>query len=145
VATYFIDPTSIVPHLGASGAIYGLLGLYIYMTFFRKDLIDAGSARIVTIILVLGLVMTFIRPNINIAAHVFGFIAGFAIGPISLKKALPYFVTMMRQNTQAESNKNGFNPNRWKRKRRLPKKIRQNMPWIIFALIVLIGFFAKYF
>lgn len=145
IGTYFIEPTSMIPHLGASGAIYGLLGLYIYMTAMRKDLIDAGSARVVTIILIIGLVMTFIRPNINIAAHIFGFIAGFAIGPITLRKAVPYLIATMRANAQQEKKDPGFNPNRWKRKRRIPRVIRKNMAWIIFILIVLIGFFARYF
>src|SRR5699024_7741516 len=91
ICTYVINPTSLYTHVGASGAIYGLLGIYIYMTFFRKDLIDSTSSQIVRTIFIIGLILSFLRTNVNIAAHIFGFIIGFAIAPIILKRAMPFF------------------------------------------------------
>lgn len=91
LGTYLVNPLSITPHLGASGAIYGLFGLYMFMIVLRKHLIDSNSASIVMVILALGFVMTFLRDNINIYAHVFGFISGFALGPIALHKVKPFY------------------------------------------------------
>src|SRR5690625_5296378 len=74
LATYLVAPTAFYVHVGASGAIYGLFGFYIFMVFFRKHLIDPGNAQIVITISVIGAIMTFLRPGINIYAHVFGFL-----------------------------------------------------------------------
>lgn len=91
VGTFIVDIHSYIPHLGASGAIYGLFGVYIYMVLFRKDLISKADSQIIVTILVLGLVMTFIRPNINISAHLFGFLGGIIIGPLILRNAKSFF------------------------------------------------------
>ncbi|HLR59298.1 MAG TPA: rhomboid family intramembrane serine protease [Pseudogracilibacillus sp.] len=91
LGTFIVDIHSITPHLGASGAIYGLFGVYIYMVLFRKDLISKQDSQIIITILVLGLVMSFIRPNINISAHLFGFLSGFIIGPLVLRHAKNFF------------------------------------------------------
>lgn len=144
LGTYIIDPVSMTPHLGASGALYGLFGIYLYMVFFRKDLIDPGNAQIVIVIFVIGLVMTFIRPNINIAAHIFGFLGGFALTPIVLKNALPFSIARNRLQRKFDGDVQ-FDPNRWKRKRLLPRNIRKNMIWIIFGILVIIGFISRYF
>jgi membrane associated rhomboid family serine protease len=71
-------------YLGASGAIYGLLGLYLFMAALRKDLIDHQNRTVIIVILVIGLVSTFIYPNTDILGHLFGLLAGFAFAPLFL-------------------------------------------------------------
>lgn len=145
LGTYVIDPLSNIPHLGASGAVYGLFGIYLFMVFFRKDLIDPGNAQIVTVIFLIGLFMTFIQPNINIAAHIFGFLGGFAIGPIMLKNTRPFSMNRNRPRTRQRSDEIQFNPNRWKKKSIIPRTIRKNIFWIILGILVFLGLFGKFF
>lgn len=91
VGTFFMDMHSVIPHLGASGAIYGLFGIYIFMVLFRKDLISKADSQIIKTIFVLGVVMSLLRSNINISAHLFGFIGGFIVGPLLLRNAKNIF------------------------------------------------------
>lgn len=141
IGTYLVDPTNIIPHIGASGAIYGLFGIYLFMVVFRKHLIDAGNAQIVTIIFFIGLFMTFTNSGINIYAHIFGFIGGFALGNIMLKNAQPFSIY---RNRRYQPNKGTvqFDPDRWNKKR-ISRKMKKNILWIILAILVILGIFGK--
>jgi len=147
LGTFIINPTSFTPHLGASGAIYGLFGIYLFMVFFRKHLIDAANASIVQVIFVIGLVMTFIQPNINIAAHIFGFIGGFAIGPVMLKNVQPFSMerNYARRRATFHDGDIQFDPNRWNKRRLIPPKLRKYLFWFIFGGLVLLGIISSYF
>ncbi|NGZ75706.1 rhomboid family intramembrane serine protease [Saccharibacillus alkalitolerans] len=63
--------------VGASGAIYGGYGAFLYMALFQRAKMDKGSRQTVYILLVMGLIFSFITPNINIWAHFGGAVAGF--------------------------------------------------------------------
>ena len=147
IGTYLVDPTSMTFHIGASGAIYGIFGIYIFMVFFRKHLIDAGNAQIVTTIFFIGLVMTFIRPGINIFAHVFGFIGGIALGPLILNNVQPFSIYRNVRRRTVNSSGVQFDPNRWNRKRRfrIPPQIRKNLMWIIIGGLVVLGLLGRLF
>ena len=134
--TFYLED-AFFTQLGASGAIYGLFGIYLYMVMFRKDLIDRGSSQIVTTILIIGLVMTFVTPNINILAHIFGFISGLAISPIVLVRAKPYTMHI-EVRPRVEQNEPAFNPNRWKRRKTNRNPI-QTLIWGLFILFVIAG------
>lgn len=136
IFTFYLEDTSFT-QLGASGAIYGLFGIYIYMVMFRKELIDRGSSQIITTILIIGLVMTFVMPNINILAHLFGFISGLALAPIVLHKAKPYMM-YIEVTRRVHHDEPTFNPNKWKRRRR-NRNMGQKIIWGLFILFVLAG------
>lgn len=85
IATFFIKPLTYI-HLGASGAIFGLFGYYIAMIVFQKNSLSQSDRQIIVPIAVIGVIMTFIQPNINITAHLFGLLAGFLLGGFALKK-----------------------------------------------------------
>ncbi|GGB55569.1 rhomboid family intramembrane serine protease [Virgibacillus dakarensis] len=140
IATYLIDPTAFYSYVGASGAIYGLFGIYVYMIVFRKDLIDQASSQVVLIIFVIGLIMTFLRPNINIYAHIFGFIGGFAIARLLLtNNVYPFSPTRNRRRTGTVQ----FDPNRWNKRRRLPRGLGTKVFWIIFGILVILGLLSR--
>jgi membrane associated rhomboid family serine protease len=66
-----LDPTT--PTVGASGAIFGILGAGLVMEQFQRDYVFGGSALGV---IVLNLVFTFSIANISIGGHIGGLIAG---------------------------------------------------------------------
>lgn len=65
--------------VGASGAIYGIFGAYLYMAVFHKRILDDASRKTVYTILAFGLIYSIIVPRIDIWGHVGGGIAGFAM------------------------------------------------------------------
>jgi membrane associated rhomboid family serine protease len=68
-----LDPTT--PTVGASGAIFGILGAGLVMEQFQRDYVFGGSALGV---IVLNLVFTFSIANISIGGHIGGLLAGAA-------------------------------------------------------------------
>ncbi|HLR08985.1 MAG TPA: rhomboid family intramembrane serine protease [Bacillota bacterium] len=145
IGTFLLDPNRMepflsTPHVGASGAIYGLFGIYIYMAVFRKDLIDPASVQIVMVIFIIGMLMTFLRPGINISAHVFGFIGGFALGPIILTGAQPF--SMWRNRRMHKDDSVQFDPNRWYKKQRR-KENAKTLIWILLGILVVFGILGR--
>ncbi len=63
--------------IGASGAIFGLLGALLYFGFhFRLYLSEALKTRIIPVI-ILNLIIGFAVPGIDVACHIGGLIGGF--------------------------------------------------------------------
>jgi rhomboid protease GluP len=85
VATLLLEPPAYV-HVGSSGAIFGLFGFYISMAMYQKHMLSREGSQTILTIAAISVVMTFIQPNINITAHIFGLIAGFLIGRLFFKK-----------------------------------------------------------
>lgn len=80
VATYLIHDWNYTS-VGASGAIYGMLGAFAALVYYTKNFLPQLKQIIVPII-VIGVIMTFIQPGINTTAHIAGLITGFVIGII---------------------------------------------------------------
>lgn len=143
IATYMFEDFSYL-HLGASGAVFGLFGIYAFMVSFRKHLIDQGSSQIVMTILIIGLAMTFLRSNINIYAHIFGFIGGFAIAPLVLINVQSYSPWRRRRSRYDDDDSIQFDPNRWNKKRRIPPRLKKNIIWIVLGILVLLGILSRF-
>ncbi|WP_203248125.1 rhomboid family intramembrane serine protease [Sporosarcina beigongshangi] len=78
IATYFLQPLDYAS-VGASGAIYGIFGAFGALVYYTKHILPQ-LRQIILPIIVIGVVMTFIQPNINWIAHIIGLIVGFLIG-----------------------------------------------------------------
>lgn len=65
--------------VGASGAIYGVFGAYLYITVFRRAWLDTSSRKTVYAILIFGVIYSFLVPSVNVWAHLGGGAAGFLI------------------------------------------------------------------
>jgi rhomboid protease GluP len=85
IATLILEPLTYT-HVGSSGSIFGLFGFYISILVFRKNTLSQQNSQIILIICALSLIMTFIQPNINITAHIFGLVGGFILGAIPYSK-----------------------------------------------------------
>ncbi|WP_026688737.1 rhomboid family intramembrane serine protease [Alteribacter aurantiacus] len=146
IATLMIGGVEYPPHLGASGAIYGLFGLYLYMVLQRKDLIDSSNGQLVITILFIGLIMTFLNPQINIYAHVFGLIAGLALGPLILQNVQPFnpWAAAARRRERLDDDEIGFDPDRWGKKAR-NKGRTQKILFAIIGVLVVIGILSRFF
>jgi membrane associated rhomboid family serine protease len=84
IATLILEPLTFI-HVGSSGAIFGLFGYYISIIMFQKRWMSTENTQIILTLCAVSLIMTFIQPNINITAHLFGLISGFLLG------CIPYF------------------------------------------------------
>ncbi|MFC7322047.1 rhomboid family intramembrane serine protease [Halobacillus campisalis] len=146
IGTYLMAPNEFYQHLGASGAIFGLFGVYAYMVIYRKSLIGAANSQLVMTIFVIGFFMTFMRPGINVWAHLFGLIGGFAVAPPLLKNARPFSVWQNRAKfANRDRDEVSFNPNRWKNKRFSSKNYGKYILWGIILFLVAMAFLGNLF
>ncbi|MDG5787948.1 rhomboid family intramembrane serine protease [Evansella sp. AB-P1] len=138
IATYLLDDLYTF-HLGASGAIYGLFGIYLYMVLARKDLIDQTNSQLIMTILIIGIIMTFVGTNINVLAHLFGLIAGAAIAPVALRKVSRYGNFRNVHDTEEI----GFDPNRWQKSARNKKRLKTI--FIVAGVVLVLLFIIQFF
>ncbi|UVI31944.1 rhomboid family intramembrane serine protease [Paenibacillus spongiae] len=73
--------TGVSASVGASGAIYGVYGAYLYLATMKKTL-DEASRKTVYTILVFGVIYSLVAANVDLWAHVGGGIAGFVFALI---------------------------------------------------------------
>jgi rhomboid protease GluP len=68
--------------LGASGAIFGVLGAFLYLSMKKSVLLDDMSRKTIIPILILNLIFTFIDPGISITGHIGGFVMGYVLAAL---------------------------------------------------------------
>ncbi|CAH0347194.1 rhomboid family intramembrane serine protease [Bacillus sp. CECT 9360] len=85
LATYIINPLSF-SHIGASNAILGVLGFYLYMALFHKKRLSRQNTVTVYALTALSVIMTFMQPEINHVGHLSGLAAGIVFASFFQKK-----------------------------------------------------------
>ena len=85
IATFLINPLT-YNHVGASGAIFGLLGFFLYLVLFNKTNFTNNERNTVYTLTGIAIIMTFIQPQINVVGHLAGLATGFLTAPLYLRK-----------------------------------------------------------
>lgn len=85
IGTYVTEPLDYV-HVGASGVIFGLFGVYLFMVLFRNELIGQEHSKMIITLLAFAVLMSFINSNINMMAHLFGLCGGFLLSFLCVQK-----------------------------------------------------------
>jgi len=83
VATFVLQDANYI-HVGASGAIYGILGAFGALVYFARNTLPQ-LRQIILPIIVISIVLTFLTPNINVTAHLSGLAVGFLSGLVFFK------------------------------------------------------------
>mgnify|MGYP000016931772 CR=1 FL=1 len=71
--------------VGASGAIYGVLGTFLYLTINHPEMFDPRDAQGIKGLIVINVIFTFRAANISIAGHIGGLITGYLIAAFLFK------------------------------------------------------------
>lgn len=85
IATYFLMPLSFI-HTGASGAIFGLLEMQLYLFYLQKQRYEKQQLTIFVLLLLFLVSMTFLENSVNIAAHLGGLLSGGILSPFFIKE-----------------------------------------------------------
>lgn len=76
--------------VGASGAIFGIIGGLLLLTFLRSNWFHPQSIKQIRNLTLINIVFTFLIPNISIAGHIGGLVVGIALFYFITPK-LPYY------------------------------------------------------
>lgn len=82
--------------IGASGAIWGIIGALLVITFVRPLWFTARSVRSIRSMMIINLILTFAFPGISVSGHIGGLVTGALIILLLLPKK-PHFIKKARE------------------------------------------------
>lgn len=78
-SAYFTQIGELFISVGASGAIYGVYGAFLYIALFQRKIMDEASRKTLYAMLMFGVVFSFVVASINWMSHLGGLVGGFFI------------------------------------------------------------------
>lgn len=84
IASYVFNPFSI--SAGASGAIYGLFGMYVYLFLRAKRYVDPDTGKGILVLVAINLVLS-LGQGIDLAAHLGGLVSGFFLTSVMMHRS----------------------------------------------------------
>jgi len=73
--------------IGASGALFGIMGSLLVLTYIKTSWFTAYTIRSIRTLVVVNLIFTFLVPNISVYGHVGGFITGITLVYLMIPKS----------------------------------------------------------
>jgi len=140
-----VAPHAIYFYVGASGAIYGLFGIYLYMIFFRKQLIDPANSQLILIFTIFGFVMTFTQPGIHVQGHLFGAIGGFGLAPLILNRVRPFYQPSVYRNQDQDVVEIQYGHDRHREENRHPKQSVGKIIWTALVVLAVLGLLNRFY
>jgi len=84
ITSLFLLPSNVIS-LGASGAIYGLIGATVMIVILERN----TAQLLITFVYLIYFIITSFSPQINYASHIFGLISGFVLGYYFIRGTIP--------------------------------------------------------
>ena len=75
-----------IPSAGASGAIFGVLGCLLWISFYRKDILHYRDVQSIWVLVAFQVIATFTSPDISIPAHLSGLASGFLLSYLIIRQ-----------------------------------------------------------
>ena len=88
--------------VGASGAIFAVLGSLLYISIFRHDMIHKAERKSIYALIGIQMVFTFATPLISIPGHVGGLISGFILSFLLISRKTPIIEQPYMRKTYEE-------------------------------------------
>mgnify|MGYP001058900385 CR=1 FL=1 len=86
--------------IGASGALFGVIGALLYLTYVRPTWFQGAAIRQIRQLVIINLVLTFAIPNISVTGHIGGFLAGLLLITLLVPKNPDYIKKVIRLRRQ---------------------------------------------
>ncbi|RCX21716.1 rhomboid protease GluP [Fontibacillus phaseoli] len=75
--------------VGASGAVYGVYGAFLYIALLQRQLMDESSRKTLYSLLIVGVIFSVVVPQVNWMAHFGGLVGGFFLYGLIIRLLKP--------------------------------------------------------